>query len=119
MSVIVLFVDLRNRNSVLKEIEVPWSKELSAADILEKSLSGAVAAQIEEDLTQRNNPFLIVSWNSLTTGEHSDVGGVGSLDWPIDDNLILTVTYEDESTTAQQVDESSEWMLSIYDKYSQ
>jgi hypothetical protein len=26
-------------------------------------------------------------------------------------NNVLTITYEDETTTGQQVDESSEWML--------
>jgi hypothetical protein len=118
MSIVILYADLRNNEIQLKEKKVPWRNGVTAFEVLKEALTARIARQIEEDLVHLNDPDLTVSWNSLVDDSHSEIGGVGSLDWEIEANSILVVTYEDESTTDQQLDEALEWMLAIYEKHN-
>jgi hypothetical protein len=88
--------------------------ELTAYEAVALAVGEAYAAQVESDLAN-NSEEIIVGWSDTDTGEHSEVGGVGSLMWPIAPNGVLTISYENEHTTQDQIDESSEWMLQVTD----
>ena len=113
MSISVYFVDLRNGTSEYTKVVVPWNDGMKAIDVLNEALAPEVVQSIVADLT-RNHPYLMVSWNSGQTRDHSDIGGVGSLDWLIKTDLTLTIIYEDENTCEHQIDESAEWLLQNY-----
>ena len=117
MSIIILYVDLRNNKTQLKEQEIDWKDGITAFEAVKIALTGKVAQQIQNALVHNSIPGLIVSWSSLIDNSISEIGGVGSLDWKIDDNSMLAITYEDEATSDQQMDESTEWMLAVYEKY--
>gem|GEM_PF-5227292 len=72
---------------------------------------GEAVAQIIDDGLRSNDLELIVSWYNKATGDISEMGGVGRLDWLIEDNSILTITYDNGSTTQAQEDELEKWML--------
>ncbi len=110
MSIKVFFVDLRNRTSVYRKAILDWYPQLTAEEAVHKAFGSDVAQEAVADLVQ-NRPEIFVSWDNPTTEEHSEVGGVGSLDWHIPDTSNLTIIYEDQDTTNQQIDESSDWML--------
>ena len=110
MSVIVFYVDLRKGETLLQKFIVEWSDGLEADPVLEIALGKDLAEKIKVDLAS-NNQEIIVSWNNLDTGEHSEMGGIGTLSWVISNNSILTIVYEDQNTTEDQVNKSNEWML--------
>lgn len=110
MSIKIFFADLRTKPSRLLENMVTCVPELTALEAVARALGQEKAKQITSDLLS-NNPDLTVSWNNLKTGEQSEIGGVGSLDWKIPDNSVLSVVYENEATSQEQIDESIEWML--------
>lgn len=110
MSIRVFFVDLRHGMSEYKKADVQWYEGMEAVDALNRALGSRVVEDIVADLA-KNCAYLTVSWNSGETDDHSAIGGVGSLDWVIDDGSTLTVIYEDENTEEHQVDESSDWLL--------
>jgi hypothetical protein len=111
--IIVLYVDLRKNKSVMKKSVVEWQDDLKANSAIAQGLGEVLARIIEDDL-KINNPEITVSWNSLVSDYHSDVGGVGDLDWIIEDQSALAIAYEDENTTDEQLDKSSDWMLENY-----
>lgn len=51
----------------------------------------------------------MVSWWNKETDEICEIGRVGRLDWASADQTVLTVNYENEATTQQQIDESVDW----------
>src|SRR5574341_35289 len=97
---------------------VSWQKGLTAFEAIQEALSVDIAQQIAADLVRHDNHELTVSWASFRHDDHSEVGGVSSLDWEVEDESILAITYEDKSTSDQLLDESSEWMLSVYNKHT-
>ncbi len=115
MSVIVLYTDLRNSQTILKEAEVHWTQDISAYRVIEKALGQNDSQRIQFDLSN-NSPNITVSWSSFITESHSDIGGVPDLGWLVEDESILVITYEDESTTDEQRENSSDWMLKIYER---
>jgi len=50
------------------------------------------------------------------TEEVGGIGGVDSLDWRIEDHSLLTVVFEDETTTEERLDEIMNWMLDNVDE---
>jgi hypothetical protein len=110
MSLKVYFVDLRNRISVYRKAALEWYPHLTAEEAVREAFGNELAQQAVADL-QQNRPEILVAWDNPTTEEHSEVGGVGSHDWQIPDTSNLTIIYEDQDTTNQQIDESSDWML--------
>lgn len=115
MSIKVLYVDLRNGGTQLESYTIAWENTLTAQKALETALGVQELDRINDDLEQ-DNRNLVISWSNLHTGETSDIGGVYSLDWPIPDNSIVAVVYEDASTTDEQMDTSNEWMLAEWNK---
>lgn len=109
MSVKTFYVDLRNRTSEYRKAIVDWHPELTAEAAVRQAFGDSIADQAVNDL-QNNNWQVGVAWHIPDTDEHSEVGGVGSLDWEIPDTSYLTIVYEDKNTTNQQIDESSDWM---------
>jgi hypothetical protein len=110
MSVKVFYVDLRNRTSEYKKAVIDWHSELTAEAAVRQAFGESVANQAVHDL-DINSGEIGIAWHIPDTDEHSEIGGVGSLDWDIPDISYLTIVYEDEHTTNQQIDESSEWMI--------
>ena len=106
----ILYVDLRVDPSKFEDSRWNWSQGLTARKAIEQALGEAVADQIVDDLA-KDNKQLTVSWTNKATGEHSEVGGVGSLDWEIPDNSIVTAVYENQTTTQEKMNEAIEWML--------
>ena len=110
MTVVIIFTDLRIVPSKLAKYSVEWHPGFSARQVLEMSLGDILANEIEKDL-KNNSHEIVVSWYNKRSGDVSEIGGVGTLDWSIPEDTVLTVSYENESTTQNQIDESIEWTL--------
>jgi hypothetical protein len=110
MAVKILWADLRYRKTILQSATIEWRSGLTAAEVVVQGFGESDAQQIARDL-QSNNPEIMVSWYNLITDEGSGIGGVGSLDWEIQDRTILAINYEDEMTTDKQVERCADWML--------
>ncbi len=110
MSVAVFLTDLRHMPSKLERHVVDWRDGLTAFQALEHAFGAAIAEEIDSDL-KADSKELIVSWMNKRTEDVSEIGGIGTLDWSIPNDTVLTVSYEGEATTQQQIDESIEWTL--------
>jgi hypothetical protein len=110
MAVKILFANLRISPPHFKKCVVPWYPQLTAQASLHDGLPPILAQQIVEDL-KTDNHELTVAWNSLESDDHSDIGGLAALDWEIPDNSILSITYENDVTTQQAIDDCIQWML--------
>ncbi len=110
MAIKIFYTDLRVNPSKLVKYMIAWSPGLTAKRAVETALDLSDANSIVADLA-RNSAEVTVAWNNLVTGESSDVGGVDSLDWDIEDHSVLTITHENANTSQQQIDESIEWLL--------
>lgn len=109
MIIKILYVDVRKHPSLLAKHQVLGHRGITARQALYLALDRAIADQIVQDLS-RNSQEIVVSWSSLSTYEHSDVGGVDSLDWEIPDNSIISIVYEGNETSKEALDASIEWM---------
>jgi len=110
MSIKILYTDLRTVPSKLEKCVVEWQPDLTALQVLEKALGETLTNEVERGL-KSNSREIIVSWYNESTGDVSEIGGVGTLEWHIPDDTVLTISYENEATTQQQVDESIKWTL--------
>ncbi len=110
MSLTVFYTDLRNRPSKLERQVAGWQPGLTAFQAVEQALGSAVAQQVEADLAA-NSDEIIVSWWNKESDDHSEIGGVGRLDWAVPDKTVITVSYHNDATTQEQIDESIRWTL--------
>jgi hypothetical protein len=110
MSISLLFTDLRSAPSRLEKYNIEWKPNLTAKQALEITLGPNLVDDIEKDL-RNNSRELIVSWYNKRSNEISEIGGVGTINWIVTDHTVITVSYENNSTTQQQIDESIEWTL--------
>lgn len=110
MPIKVLYNDLRVVPPKLERFIVEWHQGLTAEGTIQAALGLEQAQKITDDL-ERNDPEIMVSYSNDVTDERSDYGGVGTVDWEIDDRTVLVVTYENSNTTAAAIDEAIEWML--------
>ena len=110
MSVVILYTDLRCMPSKLSRHEINWIAEQTALFYLQKALGETLAEEVDNDL-RNNSSEIIVGWYDKISGDICDMGGTGSLDWITLDSYVLTISYENELTTEQQIDESIEWTL--------
>ena len=115
MAVTILFVDIRDKRKTMEAHCVHWDRNLSAQDALKSVFSSALANEIILDLEQ-NNPEIIVSWHDADINEHSEIGGVGDLNWHIPDGSTVTIVYENQQTSEAQIDRSSDWMIAQQNK---
>lgn len=113
MPIQILLADLRGGISQYDSGYAEWFMGITAKESIRIGISYQLAAQVEHDLAQDNRE-LMVAWNSNISDQHSEVGGVGAIGWEIEDHSVLTIVYQDASTTSAQIDASSEWMLSQY-----
>src|SRR6185436_14668317 len=100
MSIKILLVDLRTGPIQLAKFELSWEPGLVARAALESALGEVQAKLIVGDLSTSNKE-LIVAWNNPLSGEHSNIGGVDSLEWPISDHSIISIVYEDENVSSE------------------
>lgn len=110
MTIKIYYTDLRARPSKLEKYEIDCRAELTAFDAIVETAGITEAKKISDDLA-RNNQDLIVSWHNRETDEISEIGGIGTLDWLIEDNITLTVNYENETTTQTQINEADAWAI--------
>ncbi len=110
MSIKILYTDLRTVPSKLEKHVLEWERDLTAFHALERTLGRLVAETIDKDL-KNDNHELMVSWYNKDTGDICEIGGVGRLDWYVQDSMLLTVNYENESTSQQQIEEADNWTL--------
>ncbi len=110
MSITILYTDLRVVPSTLERRSVIGDRQLTAYQVIEKALGQSLANEIGEDL-RNNSRELIVSWYNKRTNDISEIGGVGTLDWLVRDDTVFSISYENESTTQQQIEESIQWTL--------
>ena len=110
MAIKVLYNDLRTTPPRLTRFLTAWYRGMTAQEALQNVLDARLVRQIVDDLAS-NKPEITVSWINEVTQEHSEIGGVGSLDWEIPDRSIVVVTYEDQTTTEEAVDTAITWML--------
>lgn len=103
-------MDLRDNKNIYIANSVTWSTDLTAQEAVSIGLDDTKVQKVIT-LLSVNSPSVIVAWHNSQTQEHSEVGGVGRLDWQIEDNSTLTITLQDETTTDKQLDASSEWLL--------
>ena len=110
MSIILLFTDLRTTPSRLLKYRFDWEPNQFASNLIQQVLGEKTVKEIEKDFS-KNNPDIIVSWFHKDTKDVSEIGGVGSLRWIVQDNTIITIAYENENTTEQQIEEVINWTL--------
>ena len=110
MSITILYTDLRSMPSKLERRVVDWHVSLTAFDVLEHAFGLALAQRIEDDL-HANIKEIMVSWWNKENGDHSEIGGVGRIDWIVPDQMVFIVSYENGATTQKQIDDSIEWTL--------
>ena len=110
MAVKILYVDIRDEKQMMESFVVEWNSGLTAREAVEQALTRNNASEIAHHL-HSNNSEITVAWHDEKIEEHSEVGGIGNLDWQIPDKSVLTVVYENERTTPQQIDMSSDWMI--------
>jgi hypothetical protein len=111
MSVIVLLTGLRQNPSKLVRCDINWESNLTAKQVIEKAFGNLLSAEIENDL-RINNSKLMIAWYNKASGDVSEIGGVGNLNWKVSDNIVITINYESDSTTDDQIEESIKWTLS-------
>lgn len=109
-AITIFYADMRGGYSRFEKHSVAWHEGLSAADAVRQAMGDETAQVILDDLAQ-NNFDLMVSWLNPLTDEHSELGGIGSLDWEIESSWILTITYADQQTTGQQDEKFETWLL--------
>ena len=110
MSIQILYTDLRTVPSKLEKHILEWERDLTAFTALERALGQLVSESIDRDLKNRSREIM-VSWYVKDTDDISEIGGTGTLDWNLWDSTILTVNYENESTTQEQIEEATNWTL--------
>lgn len=110
MTVRILFVDLRNENSIRKKADVQWNEALTASDAIGEAFTKHTANTIAAEL-DKNYEELTVSWSNSKSEQHSEIGGMGNLEWLVQDGSVIVIMYQDQDTTEEQVDESYGWML--------
>jgi hypothetical protein len=106
----VFFADIRDDRLQFFKGEVERSPNMTVLEAIRRILGEELTTAINNDL-HSNNSEVTVSWNNLTTGKHSNIGGVGSLNWAINDNIIVTIVYDNEATSPEQEDKMITWML--------
>lgn len=106
----ILLVDLRHGETVLRKSKIDWQEGITARLALERALGQKVADQVARDLREDNRD-LIVSYTNLMTDDHSEIGGMASLDWEVPLSSVLVVSYDDEHTSEEQISASSNWMM--------
>ncbi len=94
----------------MTKVSVIWQENLTAQEAVTLAFGENRTNVIMADL-ERNNEFLTVSWVNPKLDDHSEIGGVGSLNWHIPDLTVLVIFYEDEATTQAEVDQAMQWML--------
>jgi len=110
MSIEIFYTDLRIVPSKLEKRVLEWERDLTAFSALERTLGRLLAESIERDL-KNNSQEVMVSWYNKDTDDICEIGGVGSLDWYLEDSTLLTVNYENESTSQEQIEEAIHWTL--------
>jgi len=111
----LFYSDLRRGQSSKEKYLVDWYDGLTAFDVIAQALGKGEAVRINERLA-RGDLGLTVSWSNWVTEEVGGIGGVDSLDWRIEDHSLLTVVFEDETTTEERLDEIMNWMLDNVDE---
>ena len=110
MSIVILFTDLRAYPSKLEKHVAEWAPDMTARQILQSHLGSDLVNGIDQDLKE-NNQELKVSWYNNYSGDISEIGGIGNIDWIVPDGMVITVSYENEHTTRQQIDDSIAWTM--------
>jgi len=110
MTIKLFYIDLRIEPNEFAKFIVDWDSELSAYTATAIALGETRAKKIATHLLA-DNKELTVAWHSLISSEHSNVGGVDSLEWHIPDNSILSILYQDENITTEKLDIAIQWML--------
>lgn len=116
MSFLVLYADLRDSDPILVKATIGFQPDISALQIVQSALGVAEGERIEADLAQ-NDQRLIVSWYNAKTEEISEIGEVGSLRWKLEDNTILTITYQGLSTPETLAVEMEKWNIEHSDRF--
>lgn len=90
MAIKILYVDVRDYKLVMNAYLVPWRNGISAKQVVSDALKEDVSGKVIHDLYS-DNPEIIVSWHDEKIEQHSEIGGVGDLDWEIPDKSVLTI----------------------------
>ena len=110
MGVEIFYTDLRCVPSQLLYTRVEWISGKTALSFLQEALGEDSSKEIDNDLRKKSSE-LIVSWYDKDSKEICEIGGTGSLNWIMPDNYVLSVCYENEFTTEEQIEESIKWTL--------
>ncbi len=110
MVVRLFYVDVTTSPSDMKKAFVAWHEHLTAHDAIALAFGDRLANSVATDLMQ-DHQYLIVSWTNPVLDDHSEIGGVGSLEWSIPDQTVLTIFYEGEATPQNKIDEAIQWLL--------
>lgn len=110
MAVRILYIDIRDEKQVMRSYTVAWRPKLTAYDAIRLALNMTKALEVARDL-ESNDPDILIAWHDEELATHSEVGGVANLDWDIPDKSVLTIVYENQNSTQQQIDASSDWMI--------
>lgn len=110
MGIKLLYMDLRTTPPTFHKHVVDWRHGLTGQEAVKAAMGETTYNQIVQDL-KMNNKDLIVSWSNPATQEHSPIGGLGSLDWPIPNSSTLAIVYENENVSEADINASTEWML--------
>jgi hypothetical protein len=90
MAITVLFTDLRIYPSQLEKYSVKWEPNMTAREVIKDCLGEMKTQVIEKDLNDNNQEITVVWWHK-PSGETSEVGGAGTIQWSIDDDSVLSI----------------------------
>lgn len=108
MAIFLSYTDIRSSPSVLLKFKADWTQDMIASEVISICMGEEKVKNVETDLSN-NNPEIIVSWYHKPTGDICEIGGVKNLTWKIADHTILTIAYENQTTTKEQIDELIKW----------
>ena len=109
MPLLIVLTDLQTTPFRLERYDVKYQHNTTAMEIISQTLGEHKALEIELAL-KNNAPHLIVSWYNVKTEEISEIGGVGTLNWLIEDHSLLSINY-DSVISLEQENEYEQWIL--------
>jgi hypothetical protein len=106
----VFYSDLRVQPSLMVRAKIEWQPSLTALEAISRVVGEQRAEQVAEDLITNQGELMVFSWRYID-GVAREVSGVGRLDWDVDEHSVLSVNYENELTTSEQIEAFDRWCL--------
>lgn len=116
MAILILYTDVRSDPLELVSKLLDWQPQLTAFQAIALGLGSAKAETIQADLA-KNSSELIVAWHNQATDDICEMGGVGSLEWEVEDTMSISISYMDEDLSEELFNKYCEWCEWVDETY--